>query len=190
MTRPMQETPSRVHETQYAVRQLQRRPAPPSSDAVPWARISRRFADSNQTIGSNSFVEIDFTTSYNVGAGESGEGVFTVNLTNNSITVVPAGTVVVRAYANWFSAITNNWIVWVSNSEVANQNQRRSGGGISTTAMDELMFQTRVPANSVFEAGVWHIDGANRDLDCAFLEVSYIGTYTGTNFDSMDPDIA
>jgi hypothetical protein len=159
-------------------------------DAVPWCRISRRFADAAQVIATNSFTEIDMTTSYNVGAGESGEGVFTVDLTANEIRVVNAGVVMVRAMANWLSAITNNWIVWVSNSEVANQNQRRSGGGISTTAQDELMFLTRVPANSSFSAGVWQIDGANRSLDVAFLELHYLGTYTGTNFDSMDPDIA
>lgn len=157
---------------------------------MPWARIVRQFADSNQSIGNNSFVEINCTASYNVGAGESGNGVFTVDLTDNTITVVNAGVVMVRALANWFDAITNAWIVWVSNSEVSNQNHRRAGGGISTTMQDELMFLTRVPAGTSFTPGVWQIDGAARNLDFGFLEVSYMGTYTGTDFSAMDPDIA
>lgn len=175
----------------YQTRQLERRPAPQAGSAeLPWARIARQFADSAQVIGSNSFTEIDCTVSWNVNAGESGENFFTVDLTDNTITVVPAGMVMVRALANWFSSITNNWIVWVSNSEVANQNQRRSGGGTSTTAQDELMFLTHVPANTSFTPGVWQIDLANRNLDMGFLEIVYLGTYSGTEFSVMDPDIA
>jgi len=157
---------------------------------VPWARITRRFADAAQVIPSNSFTEIDCTQSYNVGAGESGNGVFTVDLADNTITVVNAGVVMVRSLANWFSSITNAWILWVSNSAVANQNQRRAGGGVSTTMQDELMFLTRVPAGTSFTPGVWQIDGANRSLDVGFLELSYLGTDTGTEFSAMDPDIA
>jgi hypothetical protein len=157
---------------------------------IPWARITRGFADAAQVIASNSFTEIDCTTSYNVGAGESGNGVFTVDLTDNTITVVPAGVVMVRALANWDSSITNAWILWVSNSEVANQNERRAGGGTATTMQDELMFLTHVPAGTSFSPGVWQIDLANRNLDVGFLEVSYMGTYTGTDFSAMDPDIS
>lgn len=168
MTRPIYE-PTLTRQDAYLdfqQQQLFRRPAPVSqAGTMPWARIVRQFADSNQVIGNNSFTEIDMTASYNVGAGESGDGVFLVDLTDNTIEVLVAGVVMVRALANWFSSITNDWIVWVSNSEVANQNQRRAASSTATTTQDELMFQTRVPANTEFTAGVWQHDGANRSLD-------------------------
>lgn len=157
----------------------------------PWARIARRFADSNQVISNVSFTEIDTTTDWNVGAGESGNGVFTVDHTTNILEVEIAAVILVHCRVYWFSAITNPWILWVNNSRVANLNEAHFAGlGGSTDDAGDLEFHTRVAANTQFSFGVRHQDGANRSVDAAMLDIMVIGTYTGTEFAAMDPDFA
>lgn len=176
----------------WGVEDLRKRPAPTAStDEVPWARIARRFADSNQTISTGSLAEIDTTTDYNVGAGESGEGVFTVDHTGNELTVEVAAVVLVHARAYWFSALTNPWILWVSQTMTANLSEAHFPGlGGSTDDAGDFEFHTRVVAGTTFSFGVRQQDGANRTLDAAMLDIMVIGTYSGTDFDAMDPDFA
>lgn len=159
--------------------------------SVPWARISRRFADSNQTIATGSFTEVDTTTDYNMGAGESGEGVFTVDHTGNFLTIERSAVVLVHCRAYWFSSLTNPWILWVNVSMSANLNEAHFPGlGGSTDDAGDLEFHTRVRAGTDFSFGVRQQDGANRSLDAAMLDIMVIGDYTGTDFDAMDPDFA
>lgn len=191
--RPMQETRDKVAETQFATRQLQRRPAPPSSDAVPWGRISRRFADGNQTISTGSLTEIVTSTDYNLGTGESGNGVFTATHGGgtNVLTVEVDAVVLVHARVYWFSALTNPWILAVSNTMVSYDNEAHYAGlAGSTDDVGDLEFHTRVVAGTEFSLSVRQQDGANRDVDAAMLDILVIGTYSGTDFDAMDPDFA
>lgn len=161
------------------------------SDEVAWARITRRFADSNQVISTASFTEIDTTTDYNMGAGESGEGIFLANHTANVLEVLIDAVIVVHCRVYWFSALTNPWILWVSNTMVANiAEQHYPGLGGSTDDAGDFEFGTRVRAGTEFSFGVRQQDGANRSVDAAMMDISIRGTYSGTDFDAMDPDFA
>lgn len=192
MTQPIQEptTDRALQGFAYARDQIFRRPSQFSTD-VPWARIARQFADAAQVIGNASFTEVDVTADWNTGAGESGNGVFTPDLAGNFLTVDIDAAILVHARAYWFSAITNPWILWVNVSMSANLVQAPFAGMAGTTDdAGDLEFHTRVVAGTDISFGVFQKDAANRSLDAAMLDVEVIGTYSGTDFDAMDPDFA
>ena len=194
MTQPVQEPTNQrsISGLKWRTNQLERRPAPVSSSAnLPWVRIARRFADSNQNINHNSYTEIDTTTDWNIGAGESGEGYFTVSHSDNLINVEVDAVILIHARAYWNSAITNPWILWVNVSMSANIVQADFAGmGGTTDDAGDLEFHTRVVSGTDISWGVFQKDGAVRAIDAAMLDVMVIGTYTGTDFDAMDPDFA
>lgn len=188
MTRPIQEPT-----TQRAVRglgfgndQLFRRPAPAGDSTLPWARISKGFDASNQTINATTNTDLSFNHEYNMGAGESGENYFQSSGTTGLQARVH-GLYLVTAEVYWNTNPTTPWMFAITDSDAwfhgnyfAGQNTQDQFGVIT--------LPIRIDPNITYFATVWHASGGSRLVDAFYLEMVYMGDYTGTERTAMDPN--
>ena len=170
----------------FGSNQLFRRPAPPSTSDFAWARISKGFDASNQTINNNTNTDLTFNHDYNMGAGESGENVFQTTGTTG-LTILEHGIYLMTAEVYWNTNPTAPWMftisdtdAWLHGNYFESQNSQDQFGLVS--------LPMRIDPNATYFATVWHFSGSSRLVDAFYLEAIKIGDYTGTERAAMDPN--
>lgn len=191
MTRPifedsLQRTDRRLG---YTSDQLLRRPAPTAGADLPWARISKGFDASNQTVGNNSFTDLTFNHDYNMGTGESGEGVFETSGTT-ALKVLETAIYLVTTEVLWFDAISGAWLMGpVCLNPTQDWNKLDSKGASTSTTMSGIVSTViKLVANATVRTEVWQISGGTRNVDAYYLEIIRLAGYTGVDLADMDPD--
>lgn len=177
----------------WGVEDLRKRPAPimeAGDSDVPWARRSKGFDDANQTISSNSFTNLTFNKDYNMGAGESGETYFAANGTNG-IEVLVGGFYIVTCEVNWFSGMgTTAWLMGINPlAPVADYNSLDAKGASNSTTMTGVVTKPmRITPGRIIRIEVWQISGVDKAVDVCLLEIARLGSYSGTDPESMNPN--
>lgn len=191
MTQPVQEplTQRSVSGLTWDKNQLYRRPPPPSSTDIPWARIGRPYSEAVASITNNSFEDLPVTASWNTSAGESGELWFSVDLIDNSMTLLQPAYVIVHVEADWFSSINAPWAVWISQSESAFVTYNWFAGQTSQTMHGSLTLPCRADTGTEFTGGIIQLTTGPRDLNAGMMEISVLGTWSGDPWWLEDPDI-
>lgn len=197
MTQPVQEptTDRALQGFAYARDQIFRRPAPPASDDRPWARVSKPFEDGtfypDQTINNNTIQVIDWDLTYNMDPGDSGETYFsTVGTPITALRVDVAGVYSVTAEVIWQEANTFPWALIVSGNHQSWNHQMPgyydSLGGIGDTVGTFTMIH-RCEVASQYALSLYQRSGGSRTLMAGYLEIVYLGSWTGIDLDDMLP---
>jgi hypothetical protein len=199
MTAPIQEPNLYRHASglQWGQNQLFRRPAPPASDDRPWCRVSKPFPDGtfypNQTIANNSNITIDFDEVYNLDVGDSGDGFFTTQGSPvNTIRIAVQGLYAITAEVYWLEASTFPWYMAFSGDGLSWAHRTHFGywdtfGAEDAMGSTSFIHRYEANSNSDIELHVYQRSGGNRTINAAYLEVSYLGSYTGIDFDDILP---
>jgi hypothetical protein len=189
MTQPVQEpSPQRTDASlTFGARQLRRRPGPPAGGEIPWARRSKGFDAGNQTIGTGTLTAVTFNHNYNMGAGESGEAYF--GPVSDSIEILQDGFYLITGEVIWTTSPNWTGAIGYYDSDAIEDHlfgaAAPNSGGFNTQAFTAIH---RYTAASIFiTLTVMQNSGSTKDIDAAYLEISYLGSWTGTDFLSMDP---
>lgn len=165
---------------------------PFGGDDRPWARRSKGFDASNQSIGNNSFTDVTFNHDYNMGTGESGEPYFAA-VGTTGISVLQAGVYAITAKVNWFDAMgTTAWLMGPNVlSPPDDYIDLDAKGASSSTTMVGIVSQVRRLGADTREVRltVWQITGSAKNIDVATLEIVRLGTYTGDDTNDLNPAI-
>ena len=168
-------------------------PAACFATAIAWARRSRPYTSANQLIGNSSFDAFDMVNNYNMGSGESGEEWFQPETGGNAdgIVVQQNAFVLITIGLMWFDVVNATWWPWVSidpSSGTTRLMFPEFAGTAATTQRGHWTTHSRCSAGDIIIAGVWQSSGGNRNVDASYLEVSVLGTWSGTAPTAMDPD--
>lgn len=197
MTQPIQEptTQRSVSRLTWGENQLFRRPAPPTGDNRPWARLAKPFPDGtfypNQVIANNTDETLEFDETYNLDSGDSGFDYFSaVGTPINTLRIETPGLYSVTFECIWNDAQTFPWYISVSGDGM-NWPHRFHFGYWDTSGSEEAKgtgtYVHRYEANDDLEVHIYQRSGGNRTLNAFYLEAVYLGSWSGIALDDMLP---
>ncbi len=184
MTAPIQEpTQGRIDQSQsWGVRQLQRRPAPPGTFAngLPWLRRSKSCSGTAQAVSSGSFVVVTWDSFTDDGQGYFGLSGDGIQVQSGIYTVVFE-----MLWDDFFTADANFWM-GVDDTFV----QHMVGHPITSVSAFPFTysFTHRFNDDQVINAVAFQASGVTKHVDCAYMELVRIGSWTGTDPYSTNPD--
>jgi hypothetical protein len=114
---------------------------------------------------------------------------FYSDATANKIEVLRSGIYAITCECYWFDAVGSTWMFgWDEIVASAWLHMSTFAGTTSTTVTGVVSGLWRIKAGTKINMNIWQITGGNRNLDAAYLEISQIGGYTGTERSAMDPN--
>jgi hypothetical protein len=162
-------------------------PIPCLSSEIPWARRSKGFDASNQTIGTGTLTAVTFNHDYNMGASESGEPYF--DAVSDSIEILQDGLYLITGEVIWTTSPSWTGAIGYYDSDAGDDHlfaaAAPNSSGFNVQAFTAVH---RYTAASIFiTLTVMQNSGTTKDIDAAYLEIARIGSWSGTDFLSMDP---
>ena len=167
---------------------------PIESTVLAWARIQKTYASTLQTcLGNNGFNNVHCGgtgDAINIGAGESGAGVFDEYLSGSDLiglTTLVSGVYLVKCELVWNEAHNFDWGLGVDDSSGAShyvygtKNPAQSVVGV-------YFEYHRYPASQTVIFTTFQGSGSNKNIDAAMMEIMRIGDYSGAEYTTLDPD--
>lgn|GEM_PF-6625328 len=161
----------------------------PLPDVNPWARRSKGFDASDQTISNNSITALTFNHDYNIATGESGEGWFDVpGGSTTALRLLVDGMYTVTAEVMWSASGTFTAGIGISDGVSGGAHWVLMPFSNFTQFSFTQSFTHRWTVNTSLQLQVFQNSGVSKDVDAAYMEVVYLDAYTGTDWTSMNPD--
>jgi hypothetical protein len=162
---------------------------------LPWARAQKTFASAVQSIPNNSNTNVVWTNYQNIGAGESGEGVFDDDPgVDQDLVPLLGGVYLVKIGLFW--AVTNVGKFAYAVDKNVGLIEWYYGDTQHTTLTHTEFYATSLQHVSAPGAGgdirwsltLYQASGAAKNLDAAYLHAVRLGDYTGLDWFSLNPD--
>jgi hypothetical protein len=170
------------------VESLARRPPEiGTTDPLPWARMARGYDQANVSVANNSYTGIDCVRTYNLDAGDSGEGVFEAHSgTPDTLEILVNGWYAVTVCIDWFDSFTTGFYMGFTRNVAPNVldycNMLSSSG---TMFLKTWLLSFTGPNDIHLAPLVYQASGSAKNLDACFLQVVRLGDHTGETWEEF-----